>query len=81
MAKKMRRMKHNRLAAVAALATMAAYPAYAQRASENAVNSAGDAFGVSIGSETVGIRREYRRGNLVDQHRRAVITIAPTHRC
>ncbi len=55
MAKKMRRMKHNRLAAVAALATMAAYPAYAQRASENAVNSAGDAFGVSIGSETVGI--------------------------
>ena len=46
----------SRLIAVAAMAVVLAAPsAYAQRASENAVNSAEDAFGVSIGSETVGL--------------------------
>ncbi len=44
------------LATTAILAVMvAAIPAQAQRAAENAVNAAEDAFGVSIGSETVGL--------------------------
>ena len=42
------------LATLTALALMAA-PAYAQRASENAVNSAEDAFGVSVGNESIGL--------------------------
>lgn len=40
--------------AVAVVSTMTA-PAYAQRTSENAVNAAEDAFGVSVGNETIGL--------------------------
>ena len=42
-------------AAVVTAAVMMAGSAHAQRAAENAVNSAEDAFGTSIGSETVGL--------------------------
>ena len=40
----------------AALAAVGfASPAFAQRASENAVTSAEDAFGTSVGRETIGL--------------------------
>ena len=42
------------MAAMGALAVLGT-PAYAQRAAENAVNSAEDAFGVSVGNETIGL--------------------------
>ena len=42
-------------AVVTAVVMVAGQSAYAQRAAENAVNSAEDAFGTSIGSETVGL--------------------------
>lgn len=38
-----------------AIATVAAGPAFAQRAEENAVTTAGDAFGTSVGDETIGL--------------------------
>jgi iron complex outermembrane receptor protein len=44
-----------RLAAAAVAAGVAAMPAAAQRANENAVTSAADAFGTSVGNERVGI--------------------------
>ncbi len=49
-------MKQRLFAAAIAVALMAAeFPAQAQRAAENAVDSAEDAFGVSVGNETVGL--------------------------
>lgn len=42
-------------AAIALAAAMAGTPAQAQRAAENAVNAAEDAFGLSIGNETIGL--------------------------
>jgi len=49
-------MRHILLAATtAAVATLLAPCAFAQRAAENAVNSAEDAFGVSVGTESVGL--------------------------
>lgn len=47
-------VKWRRLAAVAAVLTTAA-PAYAQRAAENVINAAEDAFGTSVGNETIGL--------------------------
>jgi iron complex outermembrane receptor protein len=43
------------VAALAALAT----PAFAQRADDNAVKSADDAFGTSVGNETIGLYNPY----------------------
>lgn len=49
-------MKRGWFTTVAAVAVLsAAAPAYAQRATENAINAAEDAFGTSIGNETVGL--------------------------
>ena len=42
-------------AAITAAAMAAETPAYAQRAAENAVDAAEDAFGVSVGNESVGL--------------------------
>lgn len=44
-----------RLACVAMAATTVASPAIAQRTGENAVTSADDAFGTSVGNETIGL--------------------------
>ncbi len=41
--------------AIAGVVMAAGSPAHAQRASENAVNAAEDAFGISLGNETVGL--------------------------
>ncbi len=43
----------NALAAV--MAASIAWPAWAQRANENAVTAAGDAFGTSVGNESIGL--------------------------
>lgn len=49
-------MRQRWIAAAANLAVMAAgESAYAQRTAENAVNAAEDAFGVSVGNETIGL--------------------------
>lgn len=49
-------MKRGLLATVAVLAIQGVCaPAFAQRANENAINAAEDAFGTSIGNETVGL--------------------------
>lgn len=49
-------MRRRWIAAAAKLAVFAASePAYAQRTAENAVNAAEDAFGVSVGNETIGL--------------------------
>ena len=49
-------MRQRWFGAVACLACAAlGEPAFAQRAAENAVNSAEDAFGVSVGSESIGL--------------------------
>ena len=44
-----------RFAAPAALLLLSASPSFAQRAGENAVASAKDAFGTSVGNERVGL--------------------------
>src|SRR6476469_10284477 len=44
-----------RVAVAAVLAATLVAPAWAQRAGENAVTSAGDAFGTSVGNEQIGL--------------------------
>ena len=46
-----------RVAYVAVVAVLAGGPAWAQRADDNAVKSAEDAFGTSIGTENIGLYR------------------------
>jgi iron complex outermembrane receptor protein len=46
---------HARLAALSIAASAIATPAWAQRTGENAVTSADDAFGTSVGNETIGL--------------------------
>ena len=50
-----------RSALVVTLAALLAAPAWAQRANENAVTSANDAFGTSVGNESIGL---YDPGNV-----------------
>jgi len=57
-----------RMAYAAVVAVLAAGPAWAQRADDNAVKSAEDAFGISIGAENIGLYRpvEVRGFSAVD---------------
>lgn len=50
---------NQRWSAIALLATLPAAPAWAQRADDNAVRSAEDAFGTSIGNENIGLYSPY----------------------
>ncbi|HEY0629610.1 MAG TPA: TonB-dependent receptor, partial [Sphingomicrobium sp.] len=51
----MRRRLPARLAALSIAASALASPAFAQRTGENAVTAADDAFGTSVGNETIGL--------------------------
>ena len=52
-----------------------------QRAAENAVRSAGDAFGTSIGRETIGLYNCHCSGiDRTDAATKSLITLAPTSR-